>query len=375
MPYTHTTTPREDGFRMPGEFERHAGCWMLWPERPDNWRLQAGPAQEAFAAVAEAVAQFEPVTVGASAAQFANARRQLSPHVRVVELSANDAWARDVGPTCVVNDRGDVRGVGWRFNAWGGLYSDWRLDALVAQKILEVEGLDGYRAPLVLEGGSIHADGQGSLITTEECLLHSNRNPGLSQAEIAEHLRAYLGVEKIIWLANGVFHDETAGHVDNLCCFVRPGVVALTWTDDTSDPQHSISRDAWQRLAATTDARGRSFEVVRIHQPAPLTITADESAGVQPAEGTLPRRAGDRLAASYINFYIANGGVVAPVFGDRAHDAAAMETLRRFFPERRVVGIPAREILLGGGNIHCITQQLPQGSGGAYGMNPGRSVR
>jgi agmatine deiminase len=357
-------TPREDDFRMPGEFEPHAGCWMLWPERPDNWRLGAKPAQRAFAAVATAIAQFEPVTVGVSKEQFLNARRMLPGHVRVVEMSYTDAWIRDCGPTFVVDDRGVTRGVDWDFNAWGGLdggvYFPWDQDALVARKVLEIERLDRYKPDVVLEGGSIHVDGEGTLLVTEECLLNPNRNPHLGREEIEETLRAYLNVETVIWLDRGIYLDETSGHVDNLCCFARPGLVALTWTDDSSDPQYRVSLDAYERLRAATDAKGRGFEIHRIHQPEPITITKEESEGVDTVEGTLPRKEGDRLPGSYINFYIANGGVVMPTFDD-PYDRAAFETLERLFPERRVVGVPAREILLGGGNIHCITQQQPLG--------------
>ncbi len=349
---------------MPGEFEPHAGCWMLWPERPDNWRLGAKPAQRAFAEVAAAIARFEPVTMGVSREQFRNARRMLPSSVRVVEMSCNDAWMRDCGPTFVVNDRGEVRGVDWRFNAWGGLqgglYFPWDQDDLVAQKVLEIERLDRYRAPIVLEGGSIHVDGEGTLITTEECLLNPNRNPGLSRSQIEHYLAEYLNVEQIIWLGRGVYRDETSGHVDNLCCFVRPGVVALAWCEDRSDPQYDISADAYERLMSARDARGRRLEVHRIPMPAPVYITREESEGVDIVEGTLPRREGDRLAASYINCYIANGAVIVPTFGD-PHDPVALEMLQRLFPDRTIVGIPAREILLGGGNIHCITQQQPLG--------------
>ena len=354
------STPRKDGFRMPGEFEPHAGCWMLWPERPDNWRLGAKPAQRAFAAVAAAIAQFEPVTMGVSRDQFLNARRMLPSRVRVVEMSYNDAWMRDCGPTFVVNDEGEVRGVDWDFNAWGGLYFPWDQDALVARKVLEIERVDRCKADMVLEGGSIHVDGEGTLLVTEECLLNPNRNPQLTKEEIEENLREYLNVETIVWLGRGVYLDETSGHVDNLCCFVRPGVVALTWTNDKSDPQYEISLGAYERLRAATDAKGRKFEIHKIHQPVPMAITKEESEGVDAVEGTLPRREGDRLAGSYINFYIANGGVVVPTFGD-PHDQAALEALQKLFSDRKVVGVPAREILLGGGNIHCITQQQPRG--------------
>jgi agmatine deiminase len=382
VPITLNRTPKQDGFRMPGEFEPHAGCWMLWPERPDNWRLGAKPAQRAFAAVAAAIAQFEPVTMGVSRAQFANARRMLPAHVRVAEMSSNDCWMRDCGPTFVVKAAGErrkaeiehlvpntqylrnIRGVDWQFNAWGGLdgglYFPWDQDALVARKVLEIERLDRYEAPLILEGGSIHVDGEGACLTTEECLLNPNRNPRLTKDEIKVHLTEYLNVDKIIWLGRGVYLDETSGHVDNLCCFVRPGVVALTWTDDTSDPQYEISLDAYERLSAVTDAKGRKFEIHKIRQPDPIVITQEESEGVDAIEGTLPRQAGNRLAGSYVNFYIANGGVIAPVFGV-PQDQAALEILQQLFPDRKVVGVPAREILLGGGNIHCITQQQPRG--------------
>jgi agmatine deiminase len=362
MSTTRTTTPRADGLRMPGEFEPHAATWMLWPERPDNWRLGGKPAQAAFRAVAAAIAQFEPVTMGVSPAQYRNARALLPETVRVVELSSNDAWMRDCGPTFVINDTGLVRGIDWDFNAWGGLegglYFPWDLDDLVAQKVLELERVDRYKAPLVLEGGSIHVDGQGTLITTAECLLNPNRNPRLTQTQIEDHLRAYLNVDTILWLDRGVTLDETNGHVDNLINIVRPGVVALTWTDDPADPQYEISRDAYERLSAAVDARGRRLEVHRIHQPGPLYLSAEEARGVDAAAGTLPRAAGDRLAGSYINYYVCNGGVVMPIFDD-PHDDAAIQTLQRLYPGRRVVPIPAREILLGGGNIHCITQQQP----------------
>lgn len=358
------STPRRDGFRMPAEFEPHAGTWMLWPERSDNWRLGAKPAQSAFAAVASAIGRFEPVTVGVSQRQYANARAMLPATVRVLEISSNDAWMRDCGPTFVVDGGCTVRGIDWRFNAWGGLqdglYFPWDLDDCVPMKVLETERLDRYDAPLVLEGGSIHVDGEGTAFTTEECLLSPSRNPQLTAAQIEEALGEYLGVRKVIWLGQGLLNDETNGHVDNLIAPVRPGVVALAWTEDTQDAQCAISRDALKRLTRATDARGRQLEVVKVPLPAPVLISAAESAGVDVVPGTLPRRPGDRLAASYINYYTCNRGIVFPKFGDPC-DAQAEHTLQKLYPDRRVVGIAAREILLGGGNIHCITQQQPAG--------------
>lgn len=364
MPTSLPSTPRQDGFRMPGEFERHAGTWMLWPQRPDNWRLGGKPAQQAFAAVASAIAQFEPVTMGANPDQYANARQMLPPQVRVVELSNNDAWMRDCGPSFVVDAQGEVRAVDWVFNAWGGLvnglYFPWHLDDQVAQKVAEIERCPRYRAPLVLEGGSMHVDGQGTCLTTAECLLSPGRNPDLSQAQIEAYLQEYLNVEKVLWIPRGVFNDETSGHVDNLVCFLRPGVLALTWTDDRADPQFERSAEAYDFLMSAADARGRRFEVHKIHQPSPVLIAPHEAEGVDAVEGTLPRQPGDRMAASYINFYLCNGAAIVPQFGD-PQDAAALQTLGALLPERKMVGVPAREILLGGGNIHCITQQQPAG--------------
>jgi len=357
-----TSIPAEDGFRMPAEFERHDGCWMLWPERPDNWRGGAKPAQAVFARVAAAIATSEPVTVGVSAEQFQNARARLPAAIRVLEMTSDDAWVRDTGPTLLVDAKGRRRGVDWIFNAWGGLqgglYFPWSRDEEIAQKILEIEGVDRYRAPFVLEGGAVHVDGEGTCLTTEECLLNPNRNPGMTRADIESGLRRYLGVSTIIWLGRGVHLDETGGHVDELACFTRPGVVALTWTLDREDPQYAISRDAFERLRRARDARGRKLEIHKIHQPGPLYMTAEEADGVDSRPGSHPRRAGDRLPASYVNFYVANKCIVMPLY-DKRWDAAAMRTLRRLFPTRQVIGIETREVLLGGGNIHCITQQIP----------------
>jgi agmatine deiminase len=363
MSRTLDSTPAADGFSMPAEYAPHAGCWMLWPERPDNWRAGALPAQAAFAEVAAAIARFEPVTVGVSAANYEYARTQLAPHVRVLEISHDDSWMRDVGPTFVTNSKGVRRGIDWRFNAWGGLegglYFPWDQDDLVARKVLETEGCDRYRAPLINEGGAIHVDGAGTALVTEQCLLNPNRNPDLSQVEIEELLRAYLGVRTVIWLGEGVIDDETGGHIDNLACFVKPGVVALTWTDDTDDPQHAVSVDALERLETARDARKRNITVIKLPMPGPLERSAEEAGGVLVRDHTQVRIEGARLAASYVNFYIANKGIVMPLL-DEETDRAAAAQLKRAFPGRKVVGVPAREILLGGGNIHCITQQVPR---------------
>ena len=362
MSRTLTRTPAADRFWMPAEFEPHAGCWMLWPERPDNWRDGALPAQRVLAEVATAIARFEPVSVGVSASHFGYARRQLPPHIRVVELSHDDCWMRDVGPTFVVNTRGERRGVDWRFNAWGGLdgglYFPWDADDAVAQKVLEIEGADRYRVPMINEGGALHVDGEGTVLVTEQCLLNRNRNPTMSRAEIETTLQRYLGVSQIIWLGEGVVNDETDGHIDELACFVAPGVVALTWCDNRRDPQYAVSRDAYARLRKARDAQGRALDIIKLPQPGPLYSTEVEARGVLASEYAYPRPARTRLAGSYVNFYIANGGIVMPLLDPRT-DRLAANRLKRAFPGRKVVGVPTREILLGGGNIHCITQQVP----------------
>ena len=365
MPHVIGSRPALEGYRMPGEFEPHAATWMTWPQRPDTWRLGAKPAQAAYARVATAIAQFELVWMAVNQDAYANARAVLPPDVRVVEISNNDAWMRDIGPSFVVDDRGSVRAVHWIFNAWGGLhdglYFPWDKDAAVPVKMCEILGVDSYRAPFVLEGGSIHVDGQGTVITTEECLLSPGRNPGMSRDQIEQGLRDYLGVSTVVWLGRGFDPDETNGHVDDVAAFVRPGVVVLAWTDDPQDWRHEIMADNLARLEAARDAAGRAFEIVKIPCPADVTLTTEEAGGVDVVEGTKPRNAGDRMPATYVNYYACNGGVVMPVFDDPS-DAAAAAVLQRLYPDRRVVSVPGREIVLGGGNVHCITQQQPSGA-------------
>jgi len=358
------STPQADGFRMPGEFEPHEQLWMLWPQRPDNWRLGGKPAQRAWVEVATAISRFEPVTVGVNHDQYENAVNLLPAAVRVVEISSNDAWMRDCGPTFVVNDSGEVRLVDWDFNAWGGLYDGlyfpWEKDQLVPRKLAQLEGVDRYKAPLVMEGGSFHVDGEGTVITTEECLLSPGRNPDLSREQIEQQLREYLNVDKVVWLAKGIDPEETNGHVDDVACFARPGVVLAAVTDDTTDWRHGLLQDNRRRLQEATDAKGRRLEVHTVPMPAIMEITEDEAWGVDSAEGSIPRRPGDKTAASYLNFLIVNGGIILPAFDD-PNDAVAVEIVAGVFPEREVVTVAGREIVLGGGNVHCITQQQPRG--------------
>lgn len=366
---TLNTTPRADDFKMPAEWAPHTQTWMVWPERTDNWRLGAKPAQQAFATVARAIAQFEPVTMLASARQVKNAINVLQSEatvhpIRVIEMTTDDAWCRDTGPTFVTNGA-EVRGCDWAFNAWGGLdgglYFPWAHDDAVAEKILQIEKISRYRTDdFVLEGGAIHVDGEGTLLVTAECLLNKNRNPQMNRDAIEAKLRDYLNIDKVIWLPRGIVNDETDEHVDNMACFAAPGVVLLAWTDDQNDPQYQHSQLALDILTRERDAKGRAINVIKVPLPSNLYGRAEEYATVDQSTSTggMAREANTRLAGSYINFYICNGGLIVPTFDD-PNDNVAAAVLADAFPHHRVVQVPGREILLGGGNIHCITQQQP----------------
>lgn len=363
MEIIKASTPSADGFRMPAEFEPHQGCILIFPERADSWQYGGYAARRAFAEVAEAIARSEQVTVCASGAQYDNARALLPAHIRVVEMSSNDAWARDYAPTFVKNDTGVIRGIDWGFNAWGGLhdglYFPWDKDDQMARKLCDLLEKDVYcKRDFILEGGSIHVDGEGTCMVTESCLLSGGRNPALSREEIEEVLRAYLNVSKILWLPRGIYNDETNEHVDNICAFTAPGEVVLAWTEDRTDVQYAMSRACLDYLEQALDAKGRRIRVHKLPLPKPVTVTEEECRGLDACQDQPTRTAGERLAASYVNFYIANGSIVMPGFGDPA-DQAAKEILQGLFPDREVVQIYARDILIGGGNIHCITQQVP----------------
>jgi agmatine deiminase len=361
---TVTTTPAADGYHMPAEWEYHRGTYMIWPDRPDTWRNGGLYAQHAYTSVASAVGQFEPVTMLVNHDQYKTALEELPGYVRVVELSSDDAWCRDTGPTFVKNNAGCIRGIDWTFNAWGGtsggLYTSWDNDSLIAGKICGLERCDGYRTPgFVLEGGSIHVDGDGTALVTEECLLSAGRNPHITKQQIGTLLASYLNVQKIIWLPYGVQDDETSGHVDNMCAFVKPAHVVLAWTDNKNDPQYIRSAADESCLSGQTDAKGRRIEITRLPVPdEPLCMTEEESAGIRLQQGTKNRPAASRLAASYVNYYVCNGAVILPAFGVR-RDSSAKKIITSLYPDREIIQIYTREILLGGGNIHCITQQVP----------------
>lgn len=358
------STPRKDGFYMPGEFEPQDGVILIWPTRPGSWPFEAKEARKVFAKLANTMVEHEKVYVLTEEHTYASAKEMLSEKVEVLVIPSDDAWARDVGPTFVTNGK-EVRGINWTFNAWGGefdgLYQNWEQDDKVAITFCEKKGYDYYdAAPFVLEGGSIHSDGEGTVIVTEACLLSEGRNPDLSKEEIEEKLKEYLGAEKVIWLVHGIYQDETNEHVDNVCAFVKPGEVVLAWTEDENDPQYPFSKSCLDILEKENDAKGRKIKVHKLLIPKnPVCITEEELEGYVFEDGEDEREVGERLAASYVNFYIANHIVLVPQFGDE-HDSKAVEVLEEVFPERKIVPIDAREIIIGGGNIHCITQQIPK---------------
>ncbi|HYD29426.1 MAG TPA: agmatine deiminase family protein [Azospirillaceae bacterium] len=336
------SAPAADGFRMPAEWVGHSRCWMGWPCRPETWD-GAGfeAAKSAYAEVAKAIAAFEPVAMVCNPADVAEVSLICGTGVTVLPLDLSDSWMRDIGPSFLVDGKGGLAGVHWRFNAWGENYPDYAADAEVGRKVLEHLGLPLYAAPLVLEGGAIHVDGEGTVLTTEQCLLNPNRNPHLDRGQIEELLKDHLGANTVVWLGEGYQDDETDGHVDEIAFFVRPGVVAAIVTDDPGDSNFKAFQDNLDRLKAARDARGREFEVIPLPQPK----RRDHN--------------GVRLTLSYTNLYLANGGVVMPAFEDFADDEA-FRILRRCFPERQVVQVPALDIVRGGGGIHCITQQQPE---------------
>lgn len=337
-------TPREAGFHMPAEWAPHTRCWMAWPCHAGTWTDAAGlaAARRAFVRVAAAIARFEPVVMIARPEDAADARRLLGDEATVIEAPLDDSWARDIGPSFLIDGLGGLAGVDWGFNAWGLNHPEFAADAALGRRVLAEAGARRFIGPLVLEGGSISVDGDGTVLTTEECLLNPNRNPHLTRADIEDMLCGWLGVDTVIWLEKGLDNDETDGHVDELASFVAPGKVLLLDSQDPDDPNTAVLARNRDILASARDAKGRLLEVLTIPQPA-------------------LRRAGrgGRLTTSYANFYIANGGIILPSYDDPM-DAEARRVLEHCFPDHTVVQVPSLDIVAGGGCIHCITQQEPR---------------
>jgi agmatine deiminase len=336
--------PARDGYAMPAEWSPHARTWMCWPCRVEAWGGPEGMlrAKQAVARVARAISSFEPVTMAVRALDAAEAKLATSGKVKIFEVPLDDSWARDIGPSFVTSNTG-VAAVGWDFNGWGNKYRPWNEDAEFASRAARAADTRFYRAPLVCEGGAIHTDGQGTLLTTEQCLLNENRNPHLTRQQIEERLALYTGVRKIIWLGSGFSDEETDGHVDNIACFSGPGRVIVSVPSGRSHPDFEPVVEVIRRLSAARDAEGRRFEVVEL---------------VQPRKSREDWR-GRPLPTSYVNFYIANGGLVMPAFDD-VNDEPARTAIAECFPGRDILQVDALDIVQGGGGIHCITQQEPE---------------
>jgi agmatine deiminase len=333
-------TPRSDGFAMPAEWAEHQLTLLSWPCAPAVYRM-GGPgaferAEAEHAGVANAISEFEPVLVLVRPDERARARRMLASSIELLEVDLDDAWIRDNGPAFVTDQAGRVAMVHFVFNGWGGRYPCDR-DGLVPERLASHFGVRRYVARMVLEGGSFFVDGEGSLLTTERCLLSPNRNPLLSRAEIEATLGDYLGVDSVIWLGAGHYMDlQTDGHVDCIAQFTRRGRVAVHAPSHPDHPDHGRGRDNVERLRSARDARGRALEVARLDT-------------------------GTTRGLPSLNSYLCNGAVIAPVAG-MSEDAVALDLLRAEYSAREVVPVPATALLAAGGGPHCITQQVPTGT-------------
>jgi agmatine deiminase len=317
---------------------------MAWPCREAGWGDAAGleDARKVYADVARAIARFEPVTMLASPRLVAGASLGCGSTVSVMPLRQDDSFLRDTGPTFVTDGKGGLAGVSWTYNGYGGRLTDIANDAQTAKRLLRTLGMRRYKAPLVLEGGAIVVDGEGTLVTTEAVLLDPARNPGLERKDVEAILADMLGIHRVVWLAAGLENDLAGGHVEMLVAFARPGVVLATTTADANDVNFPVLQENLERLRRATDARGRVFDIVALPQPTPR------------------RKAGRRLPLSYANFYIANGAVVVPAFGD-ALDDQALQVIRAAFPDREAVQIDALDLFVAGGGINSITCPQPAG--------------
>jgi agmatine deiminase len=327
---------------MPAEWAPHVGCWMAWPKRVALWREHLEPARADFVRVAQSIARFEPLTMIADPADAADAKSRCGPSIKVISMPIDDSWLRDSGPTFVVDSAGGQAASAFIFNAWGDKFRPYDLDASIGERIGVMEKVPVYRSTLVVEGGGFLSDGEGTLITAETCVLNPNRNPGWTKAEAEVELRAMLGVHKVIWLPGDITDTGTDGHVDGYVAFIKPAAVLCEVVADPLDPRYRIMAENRRVLDMETDARGRRFDVVSIAEAPRSAIPDGES----------------EYCRSYVNFYIANGAIIAPSYGI-AEDAAVFETLRRAYPDRAVVPVALKDLFRGGGGIHCITQQQP----------------
>jgi agmatine deiminase len=335
--------PADDGFSLPAAWAPHSRCWLAWPTRAETWGEHLEAVREVYSEVAKSIARFEPVTFITKPKNVAEVSLSTGAGVATLSLAHDDSFLNDNGPRFVTDGKGTIAGVSWLWNAWGNRYSDHERDGAVAEGLLDHLGLKRYAAPMVLEGGAIDVDGEGTLIASELVLLNPNRNPNLDRAEVERHLMEYLGARKIIWLAGALAGDPAGGLIDNVACFVKPGSVLALSTADSADVNHAPLQDNITRLKAASDAKGRSLEVIEIEQPRS-----------RQTEG------GRRLPLSYTSLYLANGAAIVPAFED-PQDSKAYEVYGKLFAGREVVQVPAREIAFGGAGLRAIALGQPAG--------------
>lgn len=354
------------GYVFPFEGEKHWASVVLVPYRKDTWRENALPAIEEYLNVVKAISTYERVIVIIDPRiDYAIVRRFEMKNTHILRLKYDDSWARDTLPVFLKNDSENrLVGVDFGFNSWGGdydgLYTPYDDDNQLGKNFLLEAMIHRYaRKDFILEGGSIHTDGEGTLITTEECLLSKGRNPSLTKEEIEENLKSSLNVEKVLFLPYGIFEDETNGHVDNICCFLKPGVVLLAWCDNENDPQYERCVKDYEYLSSVTDSKGRSLTIIKMPLPKTMYMSKDEANQLTISSNAISRLEGRRLAGNYVNFYMGEKFIILPQFGCD-EDSKAVEILKDFYKEEKdIIPVHSKEILLGGGNIHCITKQIP----------------
>lgn len=341
-------TPRELGYRMPAEWEPHEATWLSWPHDLETWPQDClKSVEEAYLQIIEVLLRHERVHLLVADAEI---EEKVSAALKQRKVSLKnfvchkrptaDIWIRDYGPVFLKNREGKKAWCKWDFNAWGGRYAYLVQDRDVFGEENALLGGTCFRARMVLEGGSIEVNGEGACLTSEECLLNKNRNPGLSKAKIEERLKDYLGVTRIVWLGRGIAGDDTDGHVDNIARFTASETLVAAFEEDTRDENYPVLRENWERLCRSGEIREKKWDLVKLPMPGRMMLN------------------GRRLPASYANFYIANHSVLLPTYRD-SHDETARSILKELFPEREVFSIPCRDLILGLGSIHCITQQEP----------------
>ncbi len=331
---------RAQGFAMPAEWVQHERTWMMWPCRQNMWPDMA-LTKKHYTDVAKAIREFEPLTMVVCPEDETEARAALGDNFDFLVTKIDDSWARDAAPNFLLNIKGELGGSAFTFNAWGENYFPYDNDNRVGTTILESTGATTFVSELVAEGGGVLVDGEGTIITTESCFLHTNRNPGWTKAEVTEELCRTLGGEKVIWLPGNDAETETNGHVDGIAQYIRPGVLLMETSFDVDHPCYEDFKINLEALRGQTDAKGREIDIVFIE------------------DGFGCKAIGNRFCASYLNSYIINGAVIMPKYGVPA-DERAQAVYRRLFPNREIVALDITGIAVGGGGIHCITQQQPK---------------